>query len=105
METVDRCSSESSSGSVILVHTSTARRLTECFRFPIYRIPMPEALPDSVHDEQHPLSPTPLSPKPVHAVNPKDDREWIREIKLEFEKSADPWGRIVVYHFELLEAE
>jgi hypothetical protein len=65
---------------------------------------MPEAVADSIHDEQHPLSPTNNSAS-LRSVNPKDDREWIREIKLEFEKSADPWGRIVVYHFELLEAE
>lgn len=83
-------------------HVGLADRILSLY---IYRIPMPEALPDSVHDEEHPLSPTPLSSKPVHAVNPKDDRDWIREIKLDFEKSADPWGRIVVYHFELLEEE
>lgn len=68
------------------------------------RVPMPEAVADSIHDEEHPLSPT-LGSASIRSVNPKDDREWIREIKLEFEKSADPWGRIVVYHFELLEAE
>jgi hypothetical protein len=67
------------------------------------RIPMPEGIPDSVHDEQHPLSPTLSESAPaVRPVNPEDDRDWIREFRIEFEKSADPWGRIVVYHLELL---
>lgn len=64
---------------------------------------MPEGLADSVHDEQHPLSPTfSESASPVRPVNPEDDRDWIREFRIEFEKSADPWGRIVVYNIELL---
>jgi hypothetical protein len=67
-----------------------------------YRIPMPEGLADSVHDEEHPLSPTRPDSAPVRPVNPEDDRDWIREFRIEFEKSADPWGRIVVYHLELL---
>ncbi|KAJ9095254.1 hypothetical protein QFC21_005620 [Naganishia friedmannii] len=70
----------------------------------VFELPIPEALPDSVHDEEHPLSPTTFHGSAVHPVDPNDDRQWINEIKLEFEKSADPWGRIVIYHIELLQA-
>ncbi|KAJ9112711.1 hypothetical protein QFC22_006213 [Naganishia vaughanmartiniae] len=72
----------------------------------VFELPIPEAFPDSVHDEEHPLSPTlsGTAALPVHPADPNDDRQWIKELKLEFEKSADPWGRIVVYHIELLQA-
>ncbi|KAJ9112630.1 hypothetical protein QFC19_000650 [Naganishia cerealis] len=72
----------------------------------VFELPIPEALPDSVHDEEHPLSPKQFASASdsVLPLDPNDERQWIKEFKLEFEKSADPWGRIVVYHLELLQA-
>lgn len=40
-----------------------------------------------------------IDPKAAELAKEKD---WIKEIKLEFEKGADPWGRIVVYEVEVL---
>ncbi len=32
----------------------------------------------------------------------EEEQDLIKEIKIEFEKSTDPWGRVVVYEVELL---
>lgn len=34
--------------------------------------------------------------------DPTPHKEWVKELKIVFEKSADPWGRIVVYGVEIL---
>lgn len=57
-------------------------------------LPIPEALPDTFHENG------------IHIDSETNqttaEKDWIKEVKLEFEKSADPWGRIVVYGVELL---
>jgi len=70
--------------------------LTTC-SFCAYRLPIPEAIPDSVHSS---------GPHTEGSELTTDERQknWVKEIKLEFEKSADPWGRIVVYDLEVLGA-
>jgi hypothetical protein len=75
--------------------------------FSLPRLPIPAAHANTFHQkgltlESPSSNPLSSSPSSTPASAEQAEKDWLRELKLVFEKSADPWGRIVVYGVELL---